>query len=325
MILERFSMLGIAVVAVGASTVLYTNVAARTVRALPTGLARRVRPALWIAPAALVVSVVLIYPAAATVVLSTFDADGGGFVGLRNYTDLLSKPSTLVALRNSLMWVIGLPLLGAALGLIVAVLTDRVRYGPWVKAALFVPIAVSAVATAVIWRFFYEYKPAGTAQTGTLNELVTRLGVGPVPWLIDGWVNNPALIATAVWTQTGLCAVIFAAALRGVSVDLYEAASLDGASPWHQFRHITLPLIWPTVVVVLTTMAVIALKAFDVIYVMTNGSYDTDVLATLMYKELFSARDDGRSGALATLLMLSVAPIVWFNVRHYRSSLRGMR
>jgi alpha-glucoside transport system permease protein len=217
-ILERFSMLGIAVVAAGASTVLYTNVAARTVRALPTGLARRVRPALWIAPAALVVSVVLIYPAAATVVLSTFDADGGGFVGLRNYTDLLSKPSTLVALRNSLMWVIGLPLLGAALGLIVAVLTDRVRYGPWVKAALFVPIAVSAVATAVIWRFFYEYKPASTAQTGTLNELVTRLGVGPVPWLIDGWVNNPALIATAVWTQTGLCAVIFAAALRGVSV-----------------------------------------------------------------------------------------------------------
>lgn len=316
MILERITTLVVAALAIAATTWAFTGLGSRAINRLNPLAAKRAAPWLWVGPAIIVVGLVLLYPAASTIVLSVFDGDR--FVGLSNYVEMLSRPDTLVALRNTVLWVIGLPLLAGALGLAVAVLTDRVRYGGLIKTLLFLPIAISAVAAAVIWRFVYDYKPAGAAQTGTLNGIITFFGqADPVAWLIDSAINNPALIATAVWTQAGFCMVIFSAALRSIPEELYEAASIDGASPLTQFIRITAPLLTPTVTVVLTTMAIIALKAFDIIYVMTNGSYDTDALATLMYKELFAARDEGHAGALAVVLMLAVTPIMIANIRQF--------
>lgn len=319
MIIERIALLIGAVAAVIVLTWALVSLGSRLIDRFGAHASRRLSPWLWVGPALLVVGIVLLYPAASTVVLSLFDGRGEEFVGLGNYVEMLSRPDTIVALRNTVLWVIGLPVVAGAVGLLAAVLTDRVRYGGVIKAALFLPIAISAVAAAVIWRFVYEYKPAGTPQTGTLNAIVTFFGnTDPVAWLIEEGVNNPALIVTAIWAQAGFCMVIFAAALRSIPDELYEAASIDGASAVRQFTRITLPLLAPTVTVVLTTMAVIALKAFDIVYVMTNGSYDTDVIATLMYKELFSARDAGRAGALAVILMLAITPIMLANIRQFR-------
>jgi alpha-glucoside transport system permease protein len=174
------------------------------------------------------------------------------------------------------------------------------------------------VAAGVIWSFMYDYQPPGAAQTGTLNAVVTALGGEPVAWIVDTATNNYALIGATLWTQAGFAMVIFDAALRSVPGELLEAARLDGASEWAAFRHVTLPFLMPTVVVVATTMTVVALKAFDIVYVMTNGNYGTDVLSTVMYRALFTAKDNGLAGAVATILMLTVVPIMIANVRQFR-------
>jgi alpha-glucoside transport system permease protein len=188
-----------------------------------------------------------------------------------------------------------------------------------VKAALFLPIAISAVAAGVIWTFMYDYQPAAATQTGTMNAIITALpGVEPVAWIVEESTNNYALVGAMLWTQAGFAMVIFAAGLRSIPDELGEAARLDGASEWQAFRHVTLPLLAPTAVVVATTMTIVALKAFDIVYVMTNGQYGTDVLSTVMYRELFTAKDDGRAGAVATILMVLVVPIMVLNLRQFR-------
>ncbi|WP_116946776.1 carbohydrate ABC transporter permease [Jiangella endophytica] len=295
----------------------YLRLGDRALAALPRGAYRRLVPWLFAGPAVAMVLLALAFPAAVTVGWSFVDADGG-FAGFANYVQTLSDEVTRIALRNTVLWVVLLPSLAVLVGLAIAVLAERVRYGALVKAALFLPIAISAVAAGVIWSFMYDYQPPGAAQTATLNAVVTALGGEPVAWIVDTATNNYALIGATLWTQAGFAMVIFDAALRSVPGELLEAARLDGASEWKAFRHVTLPFLVPTVVVVATTMTVTALKAFDIVYVMTNGNYGTDVLSTVMYRALFTAKDNGLAGAVATILMLTVVPIMVFNVRQFR-------
>lgn len=300
----------------------YLRLGDRALAALPHGAYRRLVPWLFVGPAVAMVLLTLAVPAVITVGWS-FVGDGagdggGGFAGFANYAQTLSDEVTRIALRNTVLWVVLLPSLAVLVGLVVAVLAERVRYGALIKAALFLPIAISAVAAGVIWSFMYDYQPPGAAQTGTLNAVVTALGGEPVAWIVDTATNNYALIGATLWTQAGFAMVIFDAALRSVPGELLEAARLDGASEWAAFRHVTLPFLMPTVVVVATTMTVVALKAFDIVYVMTNGNYGTDVLSTVMYRALFTAKDNGLAGAVATILMLTVVPIMIANVRQFR-------
>ncbi|WP_053204421.1 carbohydrate ABC transporter permease [Jiangella muralis] len=295
----------------------YLRLGDRALAALPRGGYRRLAPWLFAGPAVAMVLLALAFPAVVTVGWSFVD-DGGGFAGLANYAQTLSDEVTRIALRNTVLWVVLLPTLAVLVGLAIAVLAERVRYSALVKAALFLPIAISAVAAGVIWSFMYDYQPPGAAQTATLNAVVTALGGEPVAWIVDTATNNYALIGATLWTQAGFAMVIFDAALRSVPGELLEAARLDGASEWAAFRHVTLPFLVPTVVVVATTMTVTALKAFDIVYVMTNGNYGTDVLSTVMYRALFTAKDNGLAGAVATILMLTVVPIMIVNVRQFR-------
>jgi alpha-glucoside transport system permease protein len=117
---------------------------------------------------------------------------------------------------------------------------------------------------------------------------------------------------------TGFCLVILSAGLKGLPGELLEAARVDGATEWQVFRRIIVPLLGPTIAVVATTMAISALKAFDIVYVMTNGNYETDVIGTAMYKALFSARDFGLASAIAVVLLLVVLPLVAWNLRVFR-------
>jgi alpha-glucoside transport system permease protein len=153
-----------------------------------------------------------------------------------------------------------------------------------------------------------------------MNALVTTLfHAQPVTWLQDRAIDNPALIATAIWGFTGFAMVILSAALKGIPGDLLEAARVDGAGELTIFRRVILPLLMPTITVVGTTLVIFALKAFDIVYVMTGGNYDTDVLANRMYLELTKFNQPGRAGAVATILLLAVVPVLIFNLRQLRA------
>ena len=276
----------------------------------------RVRPWLWLGPAILMVTIFLIYPMLDTIRISLFNGGGTEFVGLQNYTDILGQSALLIALRDNAMWIIFYTGFVLIFGLLLAVLADRVPYEGPVKSLIFMPMAISFVAMGVIWKFMYSYQPQGAPQTGTLNYIVTGLlHGGPIAWLIDSRVNNIALIFVAIWGWTGFAMVILSAALKGIPGELLEAARVDGANEITIFRRVILPLLMPTITVVATTLVIFALKAFDIVYVMTNGNYDTEVLANRMYKEMFTNHNNAHASAVAVVLLVAVIPVLIFNLR----------
>src|SRR4051812_12742285 len=168
----------------------YIVVLEAILRVLPRRWAHGLRPWLWIAPALTFLGVFLVYPTIATVIRSFLNRRGDAFVGLDNYGWFFSQQDTLIALRNNAFWVVFLPLLVVGLGLLVAVLVDRVRYESTIKSIVFLPLAISFVAASVIWRFMYELDP----KVGTLNAIVTGVGGDPVAWLNAQPWNNFFLI-----------------------------------------------------------------------------------------------------------------------------------
>ena len=289
------------------------------VRRLPDRAQPSVRPWIWAAPALIAVAFLLVYPAIDTVRYSLLD-NHGAFIGLSNYGAIFSDSSVLVAIRNNVYWLVLYTGLVLGFGLLLALLSDRVPYETPVKALIFMPMAVSATALAVIWKFMYSYQPPSEPQTGTLNFIVTTIfHAQPLTWIQDLRINNFALIIAAFWGLTGFAMVILSAALKGIPADLLEAARVDGAGELTIFRRVIFPLLMPTITVVGTTLVIFALKAFDVVYVMTNGNFDTDVLANRMYKELFNFFNPGRAGAVAVILLLAVIPVLIFNMRQIRA------
>lgn len=314
----RISFLVGAIVGVPLALFLYILLVEVLVRRMPRRVQPWLRPYLWILPAVLAVVVFLVYPTIATVWISLLDKTGTRFTGLASYGQVLSDNGVLIAIRNNLYWLIGYTTFVLFFGLILAVLADRVPYEGAVKSLIFMPMAISFVAAGVIWQFMYAYQPPGAPQTGTANAVVSALHGQPVAWLIDHRVNNAALILVAVWIWTGFAMVITSAALKGISEDLLEAARVDGANELTIFRRIIVPLLAPTLTVIGTTLVIFALKSFDIVYVMTNGNYDTDVLARRMYGELFTVRNFSRAGALAVILLLAVIPVLVFNIRRFQ-------
>ena len=287
---------------------------------LPERSQRRIRPWLWLAPAMAFLGVFLVYPALQTAWLSVRDARAAGFVGLQNYAYVFTNRDTLLALRNNLVWLTVFTTLTVGLGLLMAVLTDRVRYERLAKSVMFLPMAISFVAASVIWKFVYEFRPAGAPQIGLLNAVLTsiRVGARPIAWLVDLRFNNLALIVVAVWVWVGFCLIILSAALKGIEPELLEASRCDGCTEWQVFWRIVFPILGTTVAVVATTMVIFALKAFDVVYVMTNGNFNTEVIANRMYKEMFNFRHFGRASAIAVILFLATVPVMAANIRRFR-------
>lgn len=293
--------------------------AERIANALPHRLRRSALGVLWLSPALLLVGVFLVWPLLNTVWLSVRDARSEAFSGLANYRYLATDPAVHAALRNNLFWLVLLTGGCLAIGLAVATLSDQVRYEALAKATVVAPIAIPFVAGAVIWRFMFQYQPPGLPQTGTLNAAWTGLsGREPLAFLIDGRLNNAALIGVGVWMTTGFATIILSAALKGVPLDIREAARMDGASAWQTFRYVLLPELRPTIIVTATLLAISAFKAFDIVYVMTNGNFATDVLANLMYRQLFLEQDYGRASAIAVLLAAAAIPVLIINARSVR-------
>lgn len=291
----------------------------------------RLAPWLYLAPALLILLFFVVYPTLNTIYLSLMDKDGAQPATatcqegrpcwgiFENYRHALTDETMRLAFRNNLLWILLMVPGTTALGLIIAVLVDRVRYESLAKAVIFMPMAISFVGAGVIWEYIYHYRSEGP-QIGLLNALMTALGFDPVPWTTTGpWINNVALIIVGIWIWTGFCMTILSAAIKGVPEELLEAARVDGASEWTVFWKILVPIIAPTIVVVLTTMTVNVLKIFDIIYVMGKGQPGTQVIATRMYIEQFNRFNSGLSSAIAVVLILAVLPIGYINIRRFRA------
>ena len=281
-----------------------------------------VRPWLFIAPALLLLGVYLVYPFLETFRLSFMDATGEGFVGLANYAWVFTDENFLITIRNNFLWLLVVPAAATALGLIVAVLADRVWWGNAAKTLVFMPMAISFVGASVIWKFVYDFRGPDNEQIGILNAIITGLGFPPQAWITLPVWNSLFLMIILVWIQTGFAMVILSAALRGIPEETIEAAILDGASPWQLFFKIKVPQIWGTIAVVWTTITITVLKVFDIVFVMTNGETGTQVLANLMYSWMFKGTPDyGRGSAIAIVIMLLVTPIMVWNIRNARKEM----
>jgi len=287
-------------------------------------LREQIRPWLFVGPALFFLFLYLVYPVFETLWLSFKDENSAQFVGLDNYIWLFNDPEFHVTLRNNLLWLLVVPTLSTAFGLLIAVLADRSRYGTIAKSIIFMPMAISFVGASVIWKFIYHYNGEGDVQIGILNAIIVAFGGEPQFWLSVPFWNNLLLMVILVWIQTGFAMVILGAALRGVPEETIEAAIIDGATEVQIFFKITIPQIMPTIVVVWTTIAILVLKVFDIVLAMTNGQWETQVLANLMYDWMFrGAGDFGRGSAIAIVLMLSVVPIMIWNIRRFRKEELG--
>ncbi|MDZ7601004.1 MAG: sugar ABC transporter permease [Hoeflea sp.] len=366
--------------------------------------ANQIRPWLFLFPALFALGLYLAYPVFATLWLSLTDRDrGGAFVGLANYRQMFGEPKFWEAMSNNMLWLIVVPAMSTAIGLLAAQLTDRIKWGNIAKSLIFMPMAISFVGAAVIWKLVYDTRPADQDQIGVLNAVwllfdggagsivflqllpalllavfaaflawlayqavrpLVRAEIGhrkapwwftplrlafagvavwliwlslgsilslfsarlpygqPQTWLTMPFWNSFFLMAVLVWIQTGFAMVILSAAIRGIPEETIEAAVIDGANPFQIFFKIKVPQIMGTIVVVWTTITIVVLKVFDIVFAMTNGQWQTQVLANYMYDKLFRANDWGVGSASAMIIMLLVTPILAWNVYNARKETR---
>ena len=269
----------------------------------------------YVGPAVLFLLVYQVYPALQTVYLSFLDRRSESFVGLENYRYVFTSQTMLRAFKNNQLWLVLFTAGTVGLGLLFAILVDRVKYERIAKSIIFMPMAISFVGAGVVWKFIYAYKPSGAEQIGLLNQIMVVLGFEPKGWLLESPINNLALIVVGLWIWTGYCMVILSAAYKGIPKELMEAGQVDGANDWQVFRHIIIPEMRPALTMVTTTMLVNVLKIFDIIYVMTNGNYGTEVIANRMFKEMFQFANTGRASAIAVVLFVMIIPIMYANIR----------
>lgn len=419
------------------------------------GRARRTMALLFLAPALVILGALVVYPIFATVVASFQDRTGSRFVGLDNYEELLTNRRTLLTIRNSLVWVAVVPAAMTAIGLVFAVLSERVSFQRAFKTAIFMPMAISLLAGGVIWRVMYEespergvvnagikvatdvirppghyagatpsdglvaagkaialeapvvagqayvmglvalppeqvpgdavqaavplaragevagvvfrdFRPGGGGVRGEVDEgelglpgvkvdlrdtggsvvksaitgddgsfRVREVEGGPyrlelaaanfrepfggVQWLGPTLIT-PSIIVAYIWVWAGFAMMVLAAGLAALPREVLEAARVDGASEWQNFRHVTVPLLAPEMGVVFVTLVIYALKVFDIVLVVAPESVqdNANVIALEMWRTAFGARNQGLGAAVAVLLFFLVLPVMLLNLRRFR-------
>jgi|TARA_B100001287_G_scaffold269256_1_gene266517 alpha-glucoside transport system permease protein len=279
-----------------------------------------IRSIIFIAPAFLVLFTFILFPVFETIRLSFYDKFGREFIGFDNYLWAIKDTEFRRSILNNLGWLLIVPTLSTFFGLVIANLTDRIWWGTIAKSIIFMPMAISFVGAGVIWKFIYDYRGVDDQQIGLLNAIVVSFGLEPQAWLTIPIWNNLFLMAIMIWIQTGLALVIFSAALRGIPKETLEAARIDGASEFRIFWSIIIPFLEQTILVIWTIITILVLKVFDIIYAMTNGQWQTEVLANLMYDWMFrGGGDSGRGSVLAFCIMIGVIPILAWNLYRHRN------
>ena len=300
----------------------------------------RLAPWLYLLPSLVIMSFFIVYPMINTIALSFKDKTGAASAAnmcvegqpcwgvFENYHYALTDEFDFHSFGafwdsfwtssygNNIKWIVLMVIGTVGVGLMFAVLADRVKYEALAKAIIFMPMAISFVGAGVIWKFVYDF---GTQQVqiGLLNAVIQSVGGKPIAWMSAPQVNTLALIVVGVWIWTGFCMTILSAALKAVPSEIIEAARVDGATEWQIFRRVMVPLIMPTITVVITTMVINVLKLFDIVYVMTGGNFGTDVIANRMYTEMYVNFNVGRGTAIAVVLILAIIPVIYFNIRRF--------
>lgn len=300
----------------------------------------KLTPLYYLAPALIIMTFYIVYPMFKTVHLSFLNRNGTASAAttcvegracwgiFENYRYALTAELNLASFGtfwdsfwvssygNTLKWIIFLVSGTVIIGLLFAKLVDGIKNEAVAKSVLFMPMAISFVGAGVIWKFVYNY---GTSQVqiGLLNAIITGLGGKPISFLTTPILNTYALIVVGIWIWTGFSMTILSSALKSVPDEIIEAARVDGANEWKVFWGVIVPIILPTILVVITTMIINTLKLFDIVYVMTGGNYNTDVIANRMYFEMYKNYNTGRGTALAVILMITVIPFVIMNIRRF--------
>lgn len=272
---------------------------------------------LFMAPAAILILVGLIYPTIATLVQSFYDKTGENFVGMENYVWAFTNPQGFWSIINTLIWAIFVPIFATVVGLAYAAFMERARGDRFLKLLMFMPFAIAPVSISLIWKFVYDYRQG--QQIGLLNAIVVAFGGEPVRWL-DTWplVNTFCLLFAFVWAQTGFAMVVLSAAMKAVPVEQLEAAQLDGTNAWQRFMNVTVPGIRTSIIVVLTTITIAALKLYDIVAVMTGGRSNSTVLGFEMVNQQQRFQSYGHAAALAVLIFVFVTPLIVYNVLQLR-------
>jgi alpha-glucoside transport system permease protein len=292
---------------------------------LPERIKRRVEPYVFIGPVLVLIGLFVIWPTLQSIRLSFMEEEIDGstkWVGFQNFKDLFAEDYFASMLINNLMWIAIVPILTVSLGLAIAQLANNVgpRQEKVLKSIFFMPMTISFVSAAVIWRYIYAYAPEGGEQIGLFNAIWTALGGEPQTWFqIEAFkFNNILLMIILIWLSAGYAMVLLSAAIKSVPEDTLEAGRVDGASTSQIFFKIVLPQIWPTAIAVFITVLIGAMKVFDIVLAMTGGNYSTTVLAQTFYLEYFIYGNTGKAMAAVVLLILAIIPVMVYQVRHYR-------
>ena len=294
----------------------------KAIESLPEKWEHRLKPYVFIGPAVAVVTLFLVYPTLDTVRRSFMNSDSTQFVGFDNYLLLFQDAGRNLrsAIWNNILWIIFVPLVSVAAGLAVAVLADKLKpkAESIAKSTIFLPMAISFVGASTIWGFIYAFRAEGLPQIGLLNAIWTAIGFDPVAWLQNTSINDFALMAVMIWLQAGFAMVLLSAAIKNVPEDTIEAARIDGATEVQIFWRVVVPQIFSTIVVVGTTILILVLKVFDVVRVLTNGNFNTEVVANRFITELFEFREWGQAAMLVVLLIVATIPVMVLNIRKFR-------
>lgn len=316
-------VLGLVVGVAGAAIMFwFINVA---VEALPRRLEHGLVPYAFLLPGYSLIGLMLLYPTLQTIHYSFANRDSTSYVEplWDNYTRLFGDGAFWSAIINNVLWIAVVPAVTVALGVVVAVLADKLsaQSEKWAKSFIFLPMAISFVAASAIWRTqVYAYQAPGRPQTGMLNAIVTMFGGEPQDWLTieTGRLNSLLLMVILIWLQTGFAMVLLSSAIKGVPEDTIEAARIDGASEWQIFWKVTIPQIKGTIITVFITVLILVMKVFDIVYVLTNGRNDTDVIANMFFNQLFARGQAGLASAIVVVLLLAVIPILIYQVKQFR-------
>jgi alpha-glucoside transport system permease protein len=285
---------------------------------------------LWLAPALFLLSVFLVWPVIRTIWISFHKGSTitptREFVGLDNYVEMFTNDPAFIkydlppwsALFNSALWVVLFTLGVIAFGLLVGVLADKVKYEKLSKAIVFLPLVVSFTAASVVFRLVYSTDP----NIGLLNALLGLIGLGPVAFLGEANIVNFAIIGAGIWVWTALSMTILAAAYKALPEETHEAAAVDGANEWQVFWRVSLPQMKGPIIVVAVTMIINALKAVDLVLIMTTGGpgFSSRIVGFTVYWEIFNNNFAGYGSAVAVVLLIMMAPLMWWQMRQIRAT-----
>ena len=271
---------------------------------------RKVMPYLFITPTLLIFLVFVLFPILYSAVISFFKWNGISepiFTGVRNYARLLDDRIFWISLQNTVSFTIGVVPLSMAFGLLAALGLNRSHLPgrAFLRAIYFLPFVISAVATATTagWIFGDTF--------GVLNKLLVELGMKKVQWLTNRHTAMMTVVLVTIWVRMGFCMLIYLAGLQSIPLDLIEAAKVDGASRWQQFRRITLPLLKPTTFLLIVLNIIYSFEVFDLVFVLTNGGpgYATTVLTVFIYNSAFQTQSVGYASAIGIVFMAIIMTI----------------